>query len=232
MVTAIPNVMQAFGLSANSGQWLTTVFMLVNGAMISAETILPIYMQNMAGFTALQSWQVIMPGALLMGLMSPIAGRIFDRVGARVLSLVGLSLVTGTTVFFTRLSPGSELLWITVFFALRMFGVSMVMMPVITAGLNALRSGLIPHGTAMNNTMRMVGASIGTGILVTVMTMATLDSGQGAASSASAPAASSAAARIHGVNVAFAVTMVISAVGLLLSFFLPNARRSREYGQG
>lgn len=188
-------------------------------AMISAETILPIYMQTMAGFTAFQSGQVIMPGALLMGLMSPIAGRIFDKVGARVLSVVGLSIVTGTTLFFTRLTPDSALLWITVFYAVRMLGVSMVMMPVTTAGLNALEGHLIPHGTAMNNTMRMVGASIGTGLLVTVMTMAALSP---------AKAVTAAAARVHGVNIAFVVAMLISLIALVLSFFLPNAQQSRE----
>jgi EmrB/QacA subfamily drug resistance transporter len=194
----------------------TVITVLAFMAMISAETILPIYMQNMAGFTALQSGQVIMPGALLMGMMSPIAGRIFDRIGARILALTGLTIVTVTTLFFTRLSPDTGLQGITVFFALRMFGVSMVMMPVTTAGLNALRSDLIPHGTAMNNTMRQVGASIGTGTLVTVMTLTALDTGP------QAPAA----ARIHGVNVAFAVTAFLSLAAFALAFFLPGAKQS------
>jgi hypothetical protein len=97
-----------------------------------------------------------------------------------------------------------------------MFGVSMVMMPVTTAGLNALRSDLIPHGTAMNNTMRQVGASIGTGTLVTVMTLTALDTGP------QAPAA----ARIHGVNVAFAVTAFLSLAAFALAFFLPGAKQS------
>jgi predicted MFS family arabinose efflux permease len=207
----------------------TVIGMLAFMALIGAETILPIYMQNMAGFTALESGRVIMPGALLMGIMSPIAGRIFDRIGARLLAIVGLSIVTVTTLFFTQLSTETSLTYITIAFGIRMFGISMVMMPVTTAGLNALRSDLIPHGTAMNNTMRQVAASIGTAILVTVMTMTALadagrlGAGAGGGEAAVAGAeAIGAGAQIHGVNVAFAAATGLSLVALILSFALPG----------
>jgi EmrB/QacA subfamily drug resistance transporter len=196
----------------------TVIGMLAFMALIGAETILPIYMQNMAGFTALESGRVIMPGALLMGIMSPIAGRIFDRIGARLLAIVGLSIVTVTTLFFTQLGTETSLTYITIAFGIRMFGISMVMMPVTTAGLNALRSDLIPHGTAMNNTMRQVAASIGTAILVTVMTMTALADAGGTVGAGGVDAG----AQIYGVNVAFAAATGLSLLALILSFALPG----------
>ena len=199
----------------------TLIGVLTFMVMIAMETILPIYMQNMADFSAFQAGQVIMPGALLMGIMSPVAGRIFDRVGARVLALTGLSILTATSLFFTQLGSDTAFLWITLFFAVRMFGISMVMMPVTTAALNSLEGSLIPHGTAMNNTMRMVGASIGTGTLVTVMTMA-------AGNIDPTTMLSGSSAAVHGVNVAFAVSVALSLLALVLALFLPNAAATRE----
>src|SRR5690625_7694074 len=80
-----------------------------------------------------------------------------------------------TTLLFTNLSTETSLTYLTVVFAIRMVGISMVTMPSTTAGLNVLPTRLIPHGTAMTNTMRQVAASIGTATLVTVMSLAELD---------------------------------------------------------
>jgi EmrB/QacA subfamily drug resistance transporter len=201
----------------------TVIGMLIFMSLIGAETMLPIYMQNMAGFTALQSGMMIMPGAILMGIMNPIAGRIFDRIGARRLAIVGLTLVTATTLLYTRLTPDTSFAYMTIVFAVRMAGIAMVMMPVTTAGLNELSTDLVPHGTAMNNTMRQVSASIGTAILVTVMTMSALESGPDAAPMD----------RVHGVNVAFWVASGIAFAGLVLAFFLkPYRKRSPAPGDG
>ncbi|WP_217586255.1 MDR family MFS transporter [Lentibacillus saliphilus] len=186
--------------------------------LIGSETILPIYMQNMAGFTPFESGLMLMPGALLMGLMSPITGRIFDRYGARRLVMTGLLIMTVTTFLFTRLSSETSFTYLTVVFAIRMFGLSMVMMPVTTAGLNELPKRLIPHGTAMTNTMRQVAASIGTAILITVMTMGSLNAGADAAPTN----------LISGVNLAFHVMTVLTFIGFLLALKIKRATPSEQ----
>lgn len=196
----------------------TTIGAIVFISLIGAETILPIYVQNMLGYSAFEAGLMIMPGALLMGFMSPVTGRIFDRVGAKWLAIIGLSLMAITTFLYTDLSTETSLTYLTIVFAFRMLGISMVMMPVTTAGLNVLPIKLIPHGTAMNNTMRQVGASIGTAVLITVMTTAALDSGSSASTSD----------LIHGVNVAFWVATVISVLAVILAFFIKETRPSEQ----
>ncbi|WP_404451578.1 MDR family MFS transporter [Virgibacillus necropolis] len=193
----------------------TMIGMIAFIGLIGAETMLPIYMQNMAGFTAIESGIMIMPGALLMGFMSPITGRIFDKIGARWLVIIGLAILTVTTFLFTDLTANTSLTYLTVVFAIRMFGISMVMMPATTAGLNQLPNRLIPHGTAMNNTMRQVAASIGTAVLITVMTATALNTGDPNG-------------LIHGVNVAFYVVTAISLIGLILSFFIKGTTPAQE----
>ncbi|MDQ0299336.1 EmrB/QacA subfamily drug resistance transporter [Salibacterium salarium] len=190
----------------------TGVGMLVFMAMIGAATILPIYMQNMRDFTATESGLMMLPGAVLMGIMSPISGRIFDKIGARWLAVIGLTLVTLSNVMYTDLTTSTTFTYMTVLYAMRMLGVSMVMMPVTTAGLNVLPRHLIPHGTAMNNTLRQVAGSIGTALLVTVMTTMTLGE----------PPNVNVEGLIHGVNMAFWVASILGILGLILSFFIKH----------
>src|SRR5699024_4743860 len=134
-------------------------------------------MQTMAGFTALESGIMILPGALLMGFASPFVGRIFDRIGARLLVIVGLLIMVITTLMFTNLTTTTSLTYLIIVFAIRQLGNARVMMPATTAWLNILPNRLIPHGTAMTNTMRQVAASIGTALLITVITVFVLDTG-------------------------------------------------------
>src|SRR5699024_5632665 len=134
----------------------TVIGMITFLGLIGSETLIPLYMQNMRDFTALESGLVLLPGALISGLMSPITGRIFDRIGARTLAITGLIIMTAATVLFGFLGTATTMTFMMVLYMVRMFGFSMVMMPVTTAGLNQLPRKLIPHGTAMNNTMRQV----------------------------------------------------------------------------
>ncbi|KGP92295.1 multidrug MFS transporter [Pontibacillus chungwhensis BH030062] len=192
---------------------LTTVLgMVVFIAMIGASTVLPLYMQNMLGFTAFESGLMLLPGALIMGFSNPITGRLFDKFGAKWLAIIGLIILVVTTFMFTNLTAQTSFLYLTIVNAFRMLSVAMVMMPVTTAGINQLPEHLISHGTAMNNTMRQVSGAVGTALLVTVMSTA-------------ARPGNGVEGLVHGVNVSFIVAGISAIVGLVLSFFIkrPNA---------
>jgi len=191
----------------------TVLGMLVFMAMIGGMLMIPLFMQNMSDFTAMESGLVLLPGALIMGVMSPVTGRIFDRFGASALAIIGFALLMITSFLLARLSVDTTFAYIAIVNAVRMLGTAMVIMPVTTAALNQLSPRMIPHGAAVNNTMRQVAASVGTGVLVTVMTAAARD-----------PEEYGVAGTIHGVNVAFVVAGVISAVGVIGSCFLRGSR--------
>ncbi|UJF35757.1 MDR family MFS transporter [Paenibacillus hexagrammi] len=189
---------------------LTTILtMIVFMAMIAAELLLPMYMQEMRGYSSLQSGLMLLPGAIVMGIMNPIGGKIFDRYGARGLAIIGFSIVTVTTFMMYGLSISTPYAAVMLIYAVRMLGISMVMMPVTTAGLNQIPQHLIPHASAMGNTMRMMAGSIGTAILVTVMTATSKQSAVGHAE-----------AMIHGVNNAFMVSGFLALAGLIGAFFI------------
>ena len=200
----------------------TAIAMIGFMGLIGAETLIPLYMQNMRDFSAMESGIAILPGALIMGFMGPINGRIFDKIGARWLVIPGLIIVTLSSLGFSFLDTETSFAYITVMYSIRMFGLSMVMMPVTTAGLNQLSQRLIPHGAAMVNTMQQVAASIGTAILVTIQTtIATRERMPGAVVD---PA-------IQGVNVAFIVVTILTLIAFGLSLFIkrnPSVVRNKK----
>ncbi|MED4561178.1 MDR family MFS transporter [Bacillus altitudinis] len=201
---------------------LTTFLgMLVFALLIGTETILPLYTQNVRGLSALDTGLILLPGALFMGFLSPIIGRIFDKVGGKGLALGGFTILAVTSLPFMMLSLDSSIALITVAYTLRLIGVGMIMMPLTTAGINSLPPHLIPHGTAMNNTMRQMGGSIGTAVLVSIMS----------SSAANAALSDPMKSAVHGMNTSFIVSGAIAVIGLVLSFFLKEKRENKVIKQ-
>ena len=189
----------------------TALGMIVFAAMIASTVILPLYMQIMLGYDAFHSGLMLLPGAIVMGVMNPVNGSLFDKYGGKWLLRIGLIIVTITTFFFSFLSIDTSIYYLSALNAVRMLGISMVMMPSTTLGLNQLPKELIPHGTAMNNTFRQIAGSVGTAILVTVM--ATSQTMDGTVEGA-----------IKGVNVAFFVAGLIVSIGLFFSFRIDDKK--------
>ncbi|WP_313247692.1 MDR family MFS transporter [Sporosarcina ureae] len=190
----------------------TSLGMIVFASMIASTVILPLFMQTMLGFNALHSGLMLLPGAIVMGIMNPVTGTIFDKYGAKWLLLSGFTILTVTTFMFANLSVYTTFTYLAILNAVRMFGIAMIMMPSTTLGLNQLPTHLISHGTAMNNTFRQISGSIGTAALVTVMITSDLDNG-------------TIAGQIQGVNTAFLVSGCISIVGLLLALLIKNPQQ-------
>ncbi|MCT1902703.1 MDR family MFS transporter [Oceanobacillus sojae] len=179
--------------------------------LIGTETLIPLFMQNMRDFTAFEAGLSMLPGALITGLLGPFVGRLFDTIGGRWIVLPGLIIITLATVPFMFLDVNTTFTFVIVMYTVRMLGLAMIMMPIQTAALNQLPKELIPHGAALDGTMRMVAASVGTAILVTIMTsVATMTEG------------SETIARpdIFGVNIAFAVIAVLALCTFIAYFFI------------
>ena len=147
----------------------SAISMVINMAMFSGMLLLPIYVQTIRGISPMDAGLLMLPGAILMAIMSPITGKLFDKFGGRILAIIGLVITTVTTYYFSKLTFETTYTHLIILYTVRMFGMSMVMMPVSTNGLNQLPARFYPHGTAMNNTLHQVAGAIGTALLVTIM---------------------------------------------------------------
>lgn len=201
----------------------TIIGMIVQGALLAAGILVPIYLQSYMGFSATVSGLVLLPGAVIMGAMGPIAGRLFDRHGPRVLSLIGTGVLTLTTVAFVFLGPATSLAWLTIVYTLRLFSLSLVNMPITTWGMNALSNELMNHGTSVNNTLRQVAGSLGTAIIVSVSTIAT---------NVSQSTLGQPAANFFGIDAAFAVSALLCLIAFIMVAVLvkdkPGEARTRD----
>ncbi|UBH13586.1 DHA2 family efflux MFS transporter permease subunit [Macrococcus armenti] len=219
---------------------------IVTMSLFGGMLLLPVYLQSIRGFSPLDSGLLLLPGSLLMGVMGPISGRLLDKYGIKPIAIFGLLIMTYATWELTKLSMDTSYKTILGIYVLRSFGMSFIMMPIMTAGMNALPQTMIPHGNAISNTIRQLAGSIGTAILVTVMTQQTtahigdiansLDkthpeiSGQFVEIGRSVGSQEAGSqyvmgylqkfATINGINDAFWVATVLSALALILSFFL------------
>ena len=198
----------------------TIIGMVVQAALLSVGILLPIYLQSLLGYSATESGLVILPGALLMGIMGPIAGRWFDRHGPRVLAVTGSLLLMVGTVMLAFLGPEVSLVYVAVIMAIRLFGMSLINMTLTTWAMNALSDDLINHGTSVNNTFRQVSGSLGTAILTSVFAMV---------SAALIPSEGETLAGVHGVDVAFGVSAVFCLIGfVLVLLFVKNGRAETD----
>ncbi|MGX0100185.1 EmrB/QacA subfamily drug resistance transporter [Staphylococcus cohnii] len=193
----------------------TILSMFVFGVLIATNIILPLYMQNMLQYSALKSGLVLLPGAIIMGMMNPITGYLFDKFGGKWLARIGLFVLVVSTLPFTMLTEHTTFTYLATSNALRMVSIAMVMMPMTTLAINQLPNDLIAHGTAMNNTFRQMAGAIGTAVFITIM-------------SVSAIPQDGITGIIHGVNVTFIIATVISAIGLLLSFKLSDDSKPKR----
>lgn len=215
------------------------ISMVLNMAMFSGMLLLPIYVQNLRGIAPFDAGLMLLPGALVMAVMSPITGRLFDKIGGRILALTGLAIVTATTYVLSTLTLETSYGFLLGLHACRMFGISMVMMPVSTNGLNQLPKRLYPHGSAMNNTLSQISGAIGTALLVTIMSNKAESTAEKLLEDVATLATSGMSqtdieqyiylhSTLEGINFAFVVSTFIAALAFVLAIFIKRVTEAKE----
>ncbi|HEI8081137.1 TPA: DHA2 family efflux MFS transporter permease subunit [Staphylococcus aureus] len=237
---------------------LTTVInMVVMLSLYGGMILLPIYLQNLRGFSALDSGLLLLPGSLIMGLLGPFAGKLLDTIGLKPLAIFGIAVMTYATWELTKLNMDTPYMTIMGIYVLRSFGMAFIMMPMVTAAINALPGRLASHGNAFLNTMRQLAGSIGTAILVNVMTTQTtqhlsafgeeLDKTNPVVQDHMRELASqyggqegamkvllqfvNKLATVEGINDAFIVATIFSIIALILCLFLQSNKKAKATAQ-
>lgn len=237
---------------------LTTIInMVVMLSLYGGMILLPIYLQNLRGFSALDSGLLLLPGFLIMGLLGPFAGKLLDTIGLKPLAIFGIAVMTYATWELTKLNMDTPYMTIMGIYVLRSFGMAFIMMPMVTAAINALPGRLASHGNAFLNTMRQLAGSIGTAILVTVMTTQTtqhlsafgeeLDKTNPVVQDHMHELASqyggqegamkvllqfvNKLATVEGINDAFIVATIFSIIALILCLFLQSNKKAKATAQ-
>jgi EmrB/QacA subfamily drug resistance transporter len=130
--------------------------------------LLPVFLQNVSGLTALDTGLVLFPQGIAAGIMMPISGFLFDKIGARWLAVVGFTITTYGFYLMQSLDVSTAFSTISSWLIIRAIGIGGVMMPVTTAGMNTVPPPKVGQATALTNAIRQVSASLGIAWLSTL----------------------------------------------------------------
>jgi EmrB/QacA subfamily drug resistance transporter len=137
--------------------------------MYGALFLMPLYLQNLRGYTPLQAGMLMLPAAIVTGIMMPISGRLFDKFGAKWLTVIGLSILTIASYLLSKITMGTSYNTVMMIMMVRGIGMGLGMMPAQTAGMNAIARELSGRATALNSTVKQISGSFGIAILTTIL---------------------------------------------------------------
>ncbi|UYG16354.1 DHA2 family efflux MFS transporter permease subunit [Brachybacterium huguangmaarense] len=181
-------------------------------AMFGTLTLLPQYLQNVVQLDALMSGLILLPGSVLMGVLGPVMGRIYDARGPRTLLVPGTALVVASLFFYSTVSQSTPWELLMVVQTAMSVGLAMSFTPLFSASLGSLVRRLYSHGSAVLNMLQQVAGAAGVAVL-TVTYSNILHAGE--ASGLSTPAAGA-----PGARAAFLIAACIAIVAFALSFLI------------
>ncbi len=190
--------------------FVATMMMLL-GALI----ILPMFMQRVLGFSTLTTGLLLLPGGLVMGLLGPVVGGVFDRFGPRPLVIPAAAIVLAAMGLLTMLDEGTSKGFIVVAHVTLSIGLALLFTPLLATALGSVPPQLYSHGSAIVNTVQQVAGAAGTAIFITVMTRSAQSSAGG-----DGVAAASGSALADGVHTAMLAGVGIAVVALIIALFV------------
>jgi EmrB/QacA subfamily drug resistance transporter len=179
-------------------------------SLYGAMLLLPLYYQEVRGASALTAGIMLVPQGVGALLSRNLAGKLTDRIGARMVAVVGFAIVAAATIPFAFVTQGTSVWLLALWLVIRGLGLGAVTITVTAAAFLGLDKQQIPHASVLTRSVQQIGGSFGTAVLAVVL--------------------ASAISTHHGdlaiaFHIAFWWAAGFSALALLLSFWLPGSRR-------
>ncbi|MFZ4895788.1 DHA2 family efflux MFS transporter permease subunit [Plantibacter sp. Mn2098] len=184
-------------------------------ALFGTLILLPIYLQEVLHLEPVQTGLLLLPGGLLMGLLAPFVGRLYDRVGPAPLVIPGSIIVSGVLWGLTMVTDHTPPLFLLAAHLILSLGLALLFTPLFTSALGAVKPQLYSHASAIVGTVQQVAGAAGTALFVTIMAAGT--------AAGTAGGASLEAAAAGGVRSAFFAGAIISMFAIVGACFLRKA---------
>ncbi len=208
---------------------------------------LPLFLQQAQGLGAFDAGLVLLPQALAMAVVMPIAGLLYDKIGPRWPAVIGLVITAWGTYLLHDITVDtsrSTIVWLLV---LRAVGLGLAMMPIMTGGVAAVPERLVAAASAYNNVVQRAAQAFGLAVLTAFLTgwQSSLLSGRAALVPAEAPAIGPAAQQqmletyqqygqtqtqvfVAALDQLMVVTAILTAAGVVLALFLRSGPSSPD----
>jgi EmrB/QacA subfamily drug resistance transporter len=170
--------------------------MLLYFTMMGSSVLMPLYVQTVMGYSAVVSGLVTLPGSLATALVSPFAGRLYDKMGIRKIFIPGSVCLVISNLGMSFINMNTPLAVAAVWNVIRNVSIGALMMPLLTWGTGSVREEKVADASSLLTSFRTISGSIGSAVFVGIMTLV-----------------GSSSTLMHGLNMAFAA-MALSALAL------------------
>lgn len=203
-----------------------TVIISMLGLMVitGISNVMPMFIQTIAGRSATISGLILLPGGLLKAFLSPVSGRIYDKIGLSILGPIGGFIMFAGTVSLMFVSETTSNWIVMLMYILVSIGFGIYNIPITTAGMNVLADNQMGHGTSARQTARQIGSSFAITLVFSAMSIVTAFTavpnleaadGGGAASTIS----------VAGIRGGFGMVVILSFTAFVLTFFLKDPNK-------
>jgi DHA2 family multidrug resistance protein len=146
------------------------ILVIFSLGMFGSTFLLPVYLQNSLGYTALQAGSVFLPVGIIQGITAPISGRISDKINPKLPLFIGVILFAFSFYLNSRLSWLTELNYIMISLYLRGFAMGLMFTALTTVSLLEIPREKMAQASAITNSIRQLGGSLGVALLATLLT--------------------------------------------------------------
>ncbi|MEF2711609.1 MAG: MDR family MFS transporter [Oscillospiraceae bacterium] len=182
--------------------------------MMGSSVMMPLCVQSVMGYSAVVSGLVTLPGSVATAVVSPLAGRLYDKMGIKKIFVAGAAILVISNIgmyFLTMSTP----LWVAAGLnVIRNISIGSLMMPLLTWGTSNVKSQKVADASSLLTSFRTIAGAIGSAVFVGIMNTVSINSA----------AAYGDNALMHGMNVSFLWMAIGAVVLLMISIF--GVRRS------
>lgn len=188
------------------------IMAVISLAMFGTFSLLPLYLQNVAGLDPTAAGLVLLPGSVIMGLLGPVMGRIYDARGPRTLLVPGTILIAAAMFVYSTVGTHTPMWFLMIVQIAMSVGLASSFTPLFSASLGSLDRSLYSHGSAALNTLQQVAGAAGTAVLISIYS--------GFLHAGEAEGLPTADAGAPGANAAFFTAACIALIPVVLAFFI------------
>jgi MFS transporter, DHA2 family, multidrug resistance protein len=146
------------------------ILVIFSLGMFGSTFLLPIYLQNSLGYSALQAGSVFLPVGIIQGIVAPISGRISDKLSPKIPLLIGVIIFAYSFYLNSNLSWLTEIKFIMLSLYLRGFAMGLMFTALTTVSLSEIPREKMAQASAITNSIRQLGGSLGVALLATLLT--------------------------------------------------------------
>lgn len=177
--------------------------------MMGSSVLMPLYVQSVLGLSATVSALVTLPGSLIMAVISPFAGKIYDKIGMKALFVSGAVCLIFSNMGMCLVTMQTTVWLSSVLNVVRNVAIGCLMMPLVTWGTSSVKKELTADATALLTSLRTIAGAIGTAVFVGIMTF--VSSRSAGQNGENAP--------MHGMNATFLAMGISSVILLMIAVF-------------